>query len=298
MARQQKMILIGLILVPIIAGLFLIAIENSAAVNTPVIAEIQNKKIGLVRISDVIYSSENYIWQLKELRKDNSVGGVLLRIESPGGAVAPSQEIYNEVLRYRIEQKPLIVSMGNIAASGGYYIASPAMKIFASPGTLTGSIGVIFHFPQYYQLMDKLGVKIETIKAGKFKDTGSPNREMTKPEREMLQRLIDDTREQFINDILAARPFDPDTLQRIADGSIYTGRQALALGLIDSLGGFEEAMAYLKYYLGMSEKAKVIEKRQRGSFFKDVFVEGTLGRFPVFNSLRQPAGSYFLFGAY
>jgi protease IV len=197
MTPRQKTILILLLCAPVMIGLALIALENSHSVRNPVFAEMQSKKIGLVRIVDIIYSSENYVWQLEELRKDKSIGGVLLRIESPGGAVAPSQEIYKEILRYRQDDKPLVVSMGNVAASGGYYIACPAMKIFANPGTLTGSIGVIFRFPQYYKLLDKVGIKMETIKAGRNKDIGSPHREMTKEERTLLQGLIDDTHEQF-----------------------------------------------------------------------------------------------------
>jgi protease-4 len=268
------------------------------AFQSPLIADIQNRKIGLVRISDVIYSSENYVWQLKELRKDKTISGVLLRIESPGGAVSPSQEIYREVLRFREENKPLVVSMGNVAASGGYYIACPAFKIFANPGTITGSIGVIFRFPQYYELLEKIGVKFETIKAGKYKDVGTPNREMSKPEREIIQKLIDDTHEQFISDILKGRKFDEDSLRSIADGSIYTGQQALKLNLVDSLGGFEEAASYLKKYLGLPEKAGFVEKRPHEAFWSDVLIEGAIRRIPVLNSFRQPTGVYYLFEAF
>jgi len=293
MTRRQKAAIIILLCAPVCIGLILLLIEHNSY--SPVISEIQGKKIGYVRIFDVIYSSDNYVWQLKELRTDKSIGGVLLRVESPGGAVAPSQEIYREVLRYRAENKPLVVSMGNVAASGGYYIASPAMKIFANPGTITGSIGVIFRFPQYFHLLDKIGVSVETVKAGRHKDIGTPHREMTAEERKILQQLIDDTHEQFISDVVAARAFDIDSLRRIADGSVYTGRQAQALGLVDSLGGLEDALAYLRGYLGLSDKAKVVEKRRRGPLWKDVFLEGIFDRIPVVNSIRQPAGAYYLF---
>jgi protease-4 len=298
MTRQQKIILISLICLPVITGIFLYVLENSGSFGNSVLSDIQNKKIGLVRVTDVIYSSENYVWQLNELRRDKTVGGVILRIESPGGAVSPSQEIYREVLRYREDNKPLIVSMGNMAASGGYYIACPAMKIFANPGTLTGSIGVIFRFPQYYRLFDKIGLKMETIKAGKNKDIGSPHHEMTHEERAVLQNLINDTHEQFINDILQARKFNPDSLRLIADGSVFTGRQALSLGLVDSLGGFEDALAYMKYYLGLSEKSKTLEKHQKAPFWNDMLIESAIKRFPAINSLRQPAGAYFLFESF
>jgi len=293
---RQKLTIVGILVAPVLLGLVLMSLrqsQESSFILTP-----PGKKIGLVRIFDIIYSSENYVWQLRELRKDKSVAGVIVRIESPGGGVAPSQEIYAEVMRYRDEGKPLVVSMGNIAASGAYYLASPASKIFASPGTLTGSLGVILSFPQYYELMDKIGVKMETIKAGKFKDIGTPNREMSKDERRLLQDMIDDTHDQFITDVSVARSMDIDSLRKLCDGRIFSGRQALSLGLIDTLGGFEDAVGFLRAQVGLSEKAKMMEKRRRHSLWKDVLVQDMFEKLPFLRLARRPGGAYYLLESY
>jgi protease-4 len=292
LTRGQKLGIAAVLCAPVAIGLILLSFENRR--NQSFIPGAQARRIGLVRITDIVYVADNYVWQLRELRKDKSVAGVLIRIESPGGGVAPAQEIYREVMRYREENKPLVVSMGNVAASGGYYLASPAMKIFANPGTLTGSMGVIMRFPHYYKLFEKIGVDMQTLKAGKFKDIGTPDREMSAQERELLQGLLDDTHEQFIEDVGAARSMDLDSLRKLADGRVFSGRQAFRLGLVDSLGGYDEALGFLRDYVGLSERAKVTEKRRRRSLLKDVLAEDVLSRIPFVNMPRRPGGAYFL----
>jgi protease-4 len=292
MTARQKLLIAALIAAPIAIGLALLIAARGRS--SGIIGELNAKKIGLVRIFDVIYTSDDYVWQLKELRTDKSVAGVIVRIESPGGAVAPSQEIYAEMLKYRTDGKPCVVSMGNIAASGGYYIASPATKIFANPGTLTGSIGVIMQFPKYYGLLEKIGMKVETVKAGRFKDIGSPHRDMSNQERALFQALLDETHEQFIRHVSDARGMDVDSLRRIADGSVYTGSQALHLGLVDSLGGFEDAAGYLRRHLGLPEKTRFMEKKRGRALWRDVLLEETAGVFSFVNSFRRPAGAYYL----
>jgi protease-4 len=293
--RSQIVWLSAIIVAPVIMGVILYLRESSdidsGTMGNPL------KKIGLVRIINEIFTSEDYIRQLHELRTDKTIAGVVLRIDSPGGAVAPSQEIFAEVMRYREDDKPLVVSMGNVAASGGYYIAAPAMRIFANPGTITGSIGVIISFPQYYKLLEKIGVKLQTIKSGEFKDVGSPSRELTAKERLYLQQFIDDTYDQFITDVSTARGMSVDSVRELADGRIYTGRQAAKLGLVDSLGGFEEAITYLRKYIGLSEKTKIIEKRRRTSVFRDLFVEEFFDKLPLVRSLNKRAGGYFMLDA-
>jgi protease-4 len=296
MKPRDKLLVAAILAAPIVIGLFLYIGES--ADNAALVAGNPLKKIGLVRVINEIISAEDYVRQLRELREDKSVAGVLLRVDSPGGAVAPSQEIFSEVLRYRAQSKPLIVSMGSVAASGGYYIASPATRIFADPGTITGSIGVIMRFPQYYRLMDKIGVKMETIKSGTFKDVGSPDRDMTPRERGYLQQFIDDTYDQFIEDVANARGMDIDTVRTLAEGRIYTGRQAITVGLIDTLGGFQDALDYLRESLNLPEKTKVLEKRRHGDFLSDFLAEELFDKIPLIRSLRPQPGSYFILDNY
>ncbi|MGD9200196.1 MAG: signal peptide peptidase SppA [Chitinispirillia bacterium] len=293
MKKRQLMIIAAIVVAPVIIGFILIMVSQQTGSDKFNLSS-QNKKIGLVRIFDVIYSSEIYVRQLQELRKDKSIAGVILRIDSPGGAVAPAQEIYEEVKLFVKVKKPIIVSMGNVAASGGYYIASPAYKIFANPGTITGSIGVIFQFPHYHELLDKIGIKMTTLKAGKFKDIGNPNRNLTEEELAFLQKLINNTHEQFIRDVSAARKMKIKDLRKIADGRILNGKQALDLGLVDSLGSFSTAISYLKNYLSLPERTKIIEKKRHSGFLRDFIFDSVQKYFPFLNNYKIPAGSYFL----
>jgi len=290
MTNKQKIMIVCILALPIIIGMLLVIGRPSASSHPLKVF----KKIGLVQINDVILVSEPYVKQLRELREDDGIAGVLLRIDSPGGAVAPAQEIFNEVMKFR-GRKPLVASFGNVAASGGYYIASPAQKIFANPGTITASIGVIFRFPQYFKLMDKLGISIQVLKAGGVKDMGSPQREMTPQEKKLFQDMLDNIHNQFIKDVSRARGMSIDSLRPIADGRIMTGEQALAARLVDTLGSFEDAADYLKTYLGLSAGTAVIEKKQRESFWKNLVFGELAQRFPFLTHPVYPAGSYFLY---
>lgn len=296
MKNRQKFFIAAVLLAPIIIGVFLLIKGDKS--QSAVVGGSFTKKIGLVSIINEIIVSETYVKQLREMRSDRSIAGVILRIDSPGGAVAPSQEIYSEVMRFRNENKPLVVSMGNIAASGGYYIASPAMKIFANPGTITGSIGVILRFPQYYKLMDKIGVNMETIKSGEYKDVGNPNRSLSKKEREYLQKFLDDTYNQFIEDVSRARQMEVDSVMPMADGRVFTGRQAKEIGLIDSVGGYQDAVSFLKSHLGLPEKTKIVEKKRHSSFLKEILLEELFKKVPFIHSIARPLGSYYLFESY
>ncbi len=286
MTKRRKISIAAVCCAPVIIGLLFLRSDPSV---------LSNKKIGLVRINDVILASEPYIKQLRSFREDNAIAGVLLRIDSPGGASAPSQEIFSEVMNFRKINKPLIVSIGNMAASGGYYIASPAMKIFANPSSITGSIGAIVEFPQYYKLLDKIGVSMQVIKAGNFKDMGSPQRELTPQDRALLQGIVNNIHEQFIRDVAAARSINVDLLRSIADGRILTGEQALKSRLIDTLGSYENALAFLKDYARIPSKAAVVEKKQREPFLRTLIFGELAERFPFLKNTYVPAGSYFLF---
>jgi len=292
MKKRHIIIIFCIVLIPVFIGIFLSNTSNGD--ENLFTFEKQQKKIGLVKIYDIIYSSDEYVEQLRQLRKDNSIAGVILRINSPGGGVAPSQEIFEEVMRYKDIQKPIVVSMGNVAASGGYYIASPAKKIFACPGTITGSIGVIFQFPHYYKLLDKIGINMTTLKCGEYKDVGNPNRELTEKEKKYLQNLLDNTYQQFIDDVSIARNIDKTRVRNLAEGRIYTGKQAKEAGLVDSLGGYQVAVSYLKKILDLPEKTKIIEKKSQPGFLKEILSENLERYLPAIKKYEMSAGCYFL----
>jgi protease IV len=298
--KRQKIAIGAILAAPVVLGLILMIVN--AGPGGSKFSSFSSRKVGLVEISDVIYSSEDYVKQLRDMREDDAVAGVILRVDSPGGAVAPSQEVFEEVMKFRDINKPLVVSMGNLAASGGYYIASPAFKIFANPGSVTGSIGAIMSFPHYYKLLNKIGVDVEVIKAGELKDVGSPHRESTPREKAYLQAMLNDIHLQFIEDVSRARSIEIDSLRPIADGRIFTGRQALQAGLVDTLGSYEDALSYLKEYCGLSDKTGVIEKRRPESFLKRMLYDELFNKFPLLKkasaisaSVAPSVGPYFLF---
>jgi protease-4 len=211
-------------------------------------------KVAVIPISGMIADSEPVIDQLKKYGKDDSVKAVVLRINSPGGGVAPSQEIYEEVGKLNAK-KPVLTSMGAIAASGGYYIASATRKVYANPGTMTGSIGVVMPFMNVKDLVDKIGLKGMAVKSGQFKDIGSPLREM---EHEILQSVVDNVHMQFVNAVAKGRKLPPGDVMKIADGRIFTGEQAKALGLVDALGNLEDTVEAAGKLGGISGEPKVI----------------------------------------
>ncbi len=296
MRSRQKWIVLLVIVAPVAIGIALLGSRSNT--DEDLLAGAVGKKIGLIRISDVIYSSEKYVSELKEFRRDNSIAGVVVRVNSPGGSVAPSQEIYSEIMKYRQVGKPLVVSMDNVAASGGYYLSAAAEKIFANPGTLTGSFGVIMRFPQVSELSEKIGIKMNTVKAGKYKDIASAHREMDPTEKELLQSLLDDTHEQFIEHIAWGRGMAIDSVRMLADGRIFTGRQAHSLGLVDTLGGLEDALGHLKQVLELPEKTKIVEKSYPKSWVQEIFSETKLGNLGILNKLTRSPGLYFLLDSY
>lgn len=224
------------------------------------------EKVGLVRIEGPIIDSKAAIDEIKEYSQDPSVKAVVIRIDSPGGAVAPSQEIYEEVRKLAAAKK-VIVSMGSVAASGGYYIASPASRIIANPGTLTGSIGVIMEIPNIEGLLNKVGVKTEVIKSGRHKDIASAFRTMGKEERLILQDVLDDVHDQFIKAVAEGRKMLPDDVRKLADGRVFTGRQAQKIGLIDELGNIEDAIKAAARLSGIKGEPYVETKKEKFSVF-------------------------------
>ena len=198
-------------------------------------------RIGVIEVRGVIENVQDSLKALREFRKDPNVKSILVRIESPGGGIGASQELYREIRR-TINEKPVVASLGGIAASGGYYIASAASRIVANPGTLTGSIGVISYFPNLRELLDKLGISATVIKSGRFKDTGNPDREMTQEEKDLLQETMDQAHRQFIRDVARGRSLAEEDVRKVADGRIIMGETAQQMGLVDELGNFEDAV--------------------------------------------------------
>ncbi len=221
------------------------------------------KRVAIIDLHGVISSSADFIRQLKKYTKDSSVPAIVVHIDSPGGGVAASQEIYKEIKKAREEGKKIVASMGSVGASGGYYVACAADTIIANPGTLTGSIGVIFQFPVAEELFKKIGLRFEVVKSGEFKDVGSFNRRMTNEERKLLQSVIDDTYDQFVDVLVEGRGLSKEEVLEIADGSIFTGRQAKKLGLIDELGDFEDAIKIAGEMAGIEGPPKTIKERKR-----------------------------------
>ncbi len=197
--------------------------------------------VGIVDLKGLIVSSEETIEALTEFRRNSNIKAIVLRIDSPGGAVGASQEIYEEVKRTNAV-KPVVASMGSIGASGGYYAALGAQKIIANPGTLTGSLGVIVKFSNLERLFDKIGYKSEVIKSGQMKDIGSSDRPMTDEERALMQDVIDNVHGQFVKAVVESRSLPEEDVRKLADGRIFSGEQALNSGLIDTLGNFTDAV--------------------------------------------------------
>ena len=229
----------------------------------------KGEKIGLIKVEGIIVSSGTFIDQIKRVKDNDSLKALLIRIDSPGGAVTPAQEIYSEIKKFKEETKrKVVVSMANTAASGGYYIACPADRIMANPGTITGSIGVITRMANLKGLFEKVGYEEMVIKSGKYKDIGSSSREMTHEEKEILQDMVDDIHDQFIEAVSESRKIEKEKIKEIADGRIFTGRQAREINLIDDLGTFEDAIMLAAELAGIPGKPKVVTLRKERSLFE------------------------------
>ncbi len=231
-------------------------------------------KVALITVEGVILDSKEVIEQLEKHRTNPTVKAIVLRINSPGGGVSPSQEIYEELLKTRqVTKKPVVASMGSLAASGGYYIASAADVIVANPGSITGSIGVLIQVPNISGLLQKIGVKSVVVKSGEHKDLASPTREMSDAERQILQRLLDDVHDQFIDVVANTRKLDRKKVEALADGRIFSGREAKSLGLVDQLGNLQDAIDRAASLAGVTGKPTVIQERKRRFLLLDLLTQ-------------------------
>jgi len=229
------------------------------------------EKIAVIEVEGVIVTSRDIISRINKYKEDESIKAVVIRIDSPGGGVGPSQEIYEEVNKLG-KKKQVVASMGSVAASGGYYIACATHKIFANPGTITGSIGVIIEFANVEELLGKIGMKSVVIKSGKYKDILSPTREIKEDEQALLQGVIDSIHRQFIEDVARGRKLPVEKVKEIADGRIFSGEQALELGLLDELGNLQDAIQAAADLVGIEGKPRVVyPEKKKPSIWEFVF---------------------------
>jgi protease IV len=251
------------------------------------------EKIAVIELKEEIITSEDIVRQFKKYRENNSVKAIVFRVESPGGGVAASQEIFEELKDTRDAGKPVVVSMGSVAASGGYYVSCAATKIVANPGTLTGSIGVISHFLNFEPLMKKIGVEETTMKTGKFKDIGSPYRKTTEEEKRYFHTVIKDVYDQFVDAIAEERGLEREEVLKYADGRVFTGRQAVQYGFVDTLGTMEDAVKIAADLVDIYGKPNIIKEKKSKTLFErfvgDAATEVTKIRQDF---LRQPVLQY------
>ena len=261
MTRRKKVIIIFVVGIGL---LFFLLIARTLVQSAPI-----GDKVAVIDVTGAISRTETIIDQIHQYRDDQAIKAIVLRINSPGGSVAPVQEIYSELKKL---EKPIVASMGSTAASGGYYIAAIADEILANPGTLTGSIGVIMQFTKLKGLYEKVGLEQQVVKSGKFKDTGSPVRDMTDEERELLQVTLDDVHNQFIDAVFEGRQahLTREEIVALADGRIFSGRQALEHKLVDQLGNLPDAIDRAGELGGISGKPKVVRTKRKTSMLERI----------------------------
>ena len=268
-----------LILWSLLAGLLVVFLATALWPDLDLSGE---DRIALIRVEGVILDAQQTVGDLKKFGDSPSVKAIVLRIDSPGGGVVPSQEIHDAVMRVRNKQnKAVVASMGTVAASGGYYIAAATDRIMANPGSLTGSIGVIMELANLEGLLKKIGVENVVVKSGRHKDIGSPFRKMSDEDRRILQSVMDDVHTQFIEAVAEGRSLDVSDVQPLADGRIFTGRQAKEIKLVDELGDLDDAIRLAADLAGIEGEPKVVEPRKRFSVREliESRLFGTLPRF-------------------
>ncbi|TAJ10092.1 MAG: signal peptide peptidase SppA [Nitrospirae bacterium] len=247
----------------VLGGFLLLTLANILGPDLDVSGE---DRVALIRVEGVILDAQQTVGDLKKYAESPSVKAIVLRIDSPGGGVVPSQEIYDAVKRIRSKNnKAVVASMGTVAASGGYYIAAATDRIMANPGTLTGSIGVIMELANFEGLLKKIGVESVVVKSGEHKDIGSPFRKMKEDDRLILQAVMDDVHNQFIEAVAEGRSLDVREVRTLADGRVFTGRQAKAAKLVDELGDLDDAIKLAAEMGGIEGEPKVVEPRRRFS---------------------------------
>ena len=249
-------------------------------------------RIGVISVEGVILDPEPVLKQLAEFKKDSRIKAIILRVNSPGGSVGPSQEIYREI-RKTNQTKKVIASMSSLAASGGYYIAAGADKIVANPGTLSGSIGVIMEFVQLEDLFKKLGVGLEVVKTGEFKDIGSPHRKMSERDRELIAGLTQEIQTQFVEAVAQGRNLPVEKVREVADGRVLSGARCKELGLVDQLGNFMDAVDLAKQVSGIEgEVTLVYARKSRGLLWSLLFDDSAESLYGLARTFLQSRVEY------
>ena len=273
---------------------FLLVVFSAGLLSTGSVVVSVGDKVGILEVEGTIVDARRMVAQIEEFRDRSNIKAVVIRIDSPGGGVGPSQEIHAE-LKLLAKEKPLIVSMGSVAASGGYYLAVAGERIFANPGTITGSIGVIMSFPNYQDLMGKVGIQTEVVKSGRFKDIGSSTREFLSADRALLQGVIDDVHMQFVDAISDGRNMPIDRLKPFVDGRIFTGRQAKDAGLIDELGTLGDAIKYAAKVSGLEDDPDLVYPEPEKTNLIDRYLQSAVSHYlGVDISVQKKIGPQFL----
>lgn len=229
-----------------------------------------NGKVAVVDLNFTILSSESIVRQFRKFGEDKSIKAIILRVNTPGGGVAASQEMYEAIKNVRDKGKPVIVSVGSLGASGGYYAACGGSIIVADPGSLVGSIGVIIQLMNLQGLAEKIGINETTIKSGELKDAGNPFKELTEKDKEYFQDIVDDSYNQFLDVVSKERKIDREKLKEYSNGRVFTGRQARNIGLIDSLGTFEDAVRIAGKMAGIDGEPTIVRERERLSLIERI----------------------------
>lgn len=290
---KRHPILLGMMVFAVLLGLLMVSLWAFSFFSSREGDFWSGEKIAVIEVKGVILDPQPTIEKIIKFRKNRNVKAIVVRIDSPGGAVGPAQEIYGEIKKVQREKK-VLVSVGSMAASGGYYIACAADKILANPGSITGSIGVIMESVNIEDLLHKVGVQSMIVKSGKHKDIGSPFRSMTEEEKKLLQGVLDSVHDQFIQAVSEGRKLPVEKVRQLADGRIFSGDQAKALGLVDELGNLEDTIALAAKMAGIQGEPEVIYPEKRRFSLLDLLLQETLRNF--FSSGRDRLSPhYFLY---
>jgi len=286
---RKHPVILGMVILFVIALLSYLLFYKAGAYPTKIKTFSSVNRIGVVSINGPIYDSLKISEQLEEFANDGSIIAVVLRVDSPGGGVAASQEIYDAVVELR-KSKKVVASMGSIAASGGLLVACAADKIIANPGTITGSISAIMQFANFEELLKKIGLKSSVVKSGKYKDIGSPLRDMTPEERKIIQELVDDIYNQFVDVVVKDRKLSREKVLEIADGRVFSGRRAKEYGLIDDLGDMNYAAKLATQLAGKDGKYELVYPRKKRESVFDYLLESAANR--LSDSLKEGMESF------
>lgn len=289
--KRPRSCLIALLVLVGILGVLLLAVGAWILLRGEGGLFVGGERVAVIRLEGLVDDPGPLLAAMERYGKDPRVRAMVLRIDTPGGAVGPTQEIFQAVRRWN-RSKKIVASLGAVAASGGYYVACGAERIVANPGTITGSIGVVVYFANLEELLRKIGVQGDVIKSGAHKDMGSPHRGLTEQERALLQGVIDDVHDQFVEAVAESRKLPFEEIRAVADGRIFSGRQAQKLGLVDALGGLHEAVEMAARLGGIEGEPRIVEEPKRGLSLLDLLLGRVMGRVLPAGDIGMPFFAY------